>query len=853
MAQITRRNFLEAAGAAGVLGALAACDTKPAEEQTTDSGSTAAPASEPASDEPAADEPAEEESNHIIHDEADYPIDPDGSDVEALWTTETMHDGWIKVTQDGRTLGVMDEAKIIQVDGYAFKDLNGNGKLDLYEDWRQDANDRAIALANMMDPEEITKYLVHDGITFSEELPEATIEALEKGQRGGVTRGNATRDTYSTNITKHNTVQQWCEENDPWGITYLISTDPYQVNDLPDPHTITSAMDMDIARKSGMWIGRWWNAWGVRLDLGPQVDIGTNAVWTRLGGSLCEDPALNRDIARAFCDGMQSTWADNDATEDLGWGEDSVACMFKHYVGPGATEGGRNDHAQTGKYCIFPEDNFEAHLIPFLDGGLHLEGKTKEMAAIMTNYGCHWYGGNGEATEEEYKKTVGGAYNHEHMSCIRSAGWDGFITTDYGIFWDENRPYGVEDLTLGQRYEQLYLGTVDTLGGTFDPEAALDGYHILVEDKGQEYADKLIRECFRRMIKCHINTQMLENPYSDAVKAKSIIMDQDFVDFARECSEKCIVMLKNKGNIIKEGGIEGKPKCYIPKKASGGDVSFWMGGGGGGAATEPELIIPEDTVADVFDIVTDTVTKDDEGNYSTETLTVDELKAQDVEYVVLKIEGPSTGDGVEGAGMDAMQGGKVEGVSYKPISLQYGAYSAPEARDPSYAGDMNEDGSIENRTYKGVTVEASNLSDIERINEIHDALPDAKIILIIEAGNNAQCFYEFEDACDVILWSWSMGGRNFGAIYGDMFAGKVEPTGLLPCQMPADMDNVETSAEDVPRDLDCHVDSEGNTYDFCFGLNWDGVIDDDRVAKYSVAPLTKPETEFDYDSIPPEL
>jgi beta-glucosidase len=28
------------------------------------------------------------------------------------------------------------------------------------------------------------------------------------------------------------------------------------------------------------------------------------------------------------------------------------------------------------------------------------------------------------------------------------------------------------------------------------------------------------------------------------------------------------------------------------------------------------------------------------------------------------------------------------------------------------------------------------------------------------------------------------------------------------------------------------VDADGNTYDFAFGLNWQGVINDARVAKY---------------------
>ena len=32
---------------------------------------------------------------------------------------------------------------VLEVDGYQFIDLNGNGELDVYEDWRQDAETRA--------------------------------------------------------------------------------------------------------------------------------------------------------------------------------------------------------------------------------------------------------------------------------------------------------------------------------------------------------------------------------------------------------------------------------------------------------------------------------------------------------------------------------------------------------------------------------------------------------------------------------------------------------------------------------------------------------------------------------------
>ena len=88
-----------------------------------------------------------------------------------------------------------------------------------------------------------------------------------------------------------------------------------------------------------------------------------------------------------------------------------------------------------------------------------------------------------------------------------------------------------------------------------------------------------------------------------------------------------------------------------------------------------------------------------------------------------------------------------------------------------------------------------------------------------------------------------MGFSAAGDDFLNVLAGKTEPSGLLPLQMPKDMDAVEAQKEDVPRDMDVYVDSAGNEYDFAFGLNWSGVIKDDRVSKYGDAePLTKPAT-----------
>jgi beta-glucosidase len=46
------------------------------------------------------------------------------------------------------------------------------------------------------------------------------------------------------------------------------------------------------------------------------------------------------------------------------------------------------------------------------------------------------------------------------------------------------------------------------------------------------------------------------------------------------------------------------------------------------------------------------------------------------------------------------------------------------------------------------------------------------------------------------------------------------------------MKTVELQFEDVPFDMNCYRDSEGNTYDFGFGLNWSGKIADGRAGLY---------------------
>lgn len=86
---------------------------------------------------------------------------------ETKWSEEQTADGWMKVTNEGGdTLGYSTESgvKIIEQDGYAFKDLDKDGELDVYEDWREDNETRAKDLAAQLPIEAVQGLMYHDSV-----------------------------------------------------------------------------------------------------------------------------------------------------------------------------------------------------------------------------------------------------------------------------------------------------------------------------------------------------------------------------------------------------------------------------------------------------------------------------------------------------------------------------------------------------------------------------------------------------------------------------------------------------------------------------------------------------------------
>jgi beta-glucosidase len=199
-------------------------------------------------------------------------------------------------------------------------------------------------------------------------------------------------------------------------------------------------------------------------------------------------------------------------------------------------------------------------------------------------------------------------------------------------------------------------------------------------------------------------------------------------------------------------------------------------------------------------------------------VTEDPTKA---DVAIVFVKGPMAMPGYDAE--DKKQGGN----GYLPISLQYGPYTANKAREKSIAaGDPAEPG-LDNRGYKGKSFTAPNDNDLQVILDTKKSMNGKPVIVAMSLSNPA-VVAEFEQEANAILVGFGVQSQAFL----DLISGAAEPSGLLPFQMPASMDEVETQKEDLPHDMKPYKDALGNQYDFGFGLNWKGVIRDARTKKY---------------------
>lgn len=765
--------------------------------------------------------------------------------------TETLQpEGWTLVENEGgATLGYTKGGGVdlIEADGYAFKDLDRDGELDVFEDWRVDYKERSRDIvANGGLTLEFMMGLKMNPFSIgspAKELSDTTKTALDLGYRY-VRYSNVGADLVTT---FNNEIQKYIESNtNTVAIPATYIADPLEgngVTDWPGNLALAATFDPELAHEYGRTLSIEWAAQNITMNVGPQVDLATEPRWSRNDMTFGEDPQLSVDMTKAMLNAFQSTY--DEEGNDLGWGKDSVNVQIKHILSEGAGEGGREAHSLDGAYAVYPGGQFFTSVLPYF-AGQDLPGKTGMVAAAMTSFSI----GVDENGDSIMGDRVSTSYNSEKVNGLwrGTNGWDGYILTDFNTHVD--KCYGAEEYTVPQRLWLELEAGIDAwgnMGGKYadDIPVAMEAYAFGVERLGQEAADQIMFDSTRHILDCLFNVGVVDNPYLSKEIVETVPNNAEHTAMARDALIKSIVMLKNTGNVIKPAGEEKLtvyiPYKYTPERSNRGRVTP--------ASFAPCMDI--DVASQYFNVITDTLAKPSGPDSTFLPEDVIRASAEDIasaDIAIVRVASPSSNAPTTGYDENMKVPADYE---YIPRSLQYRPYTADNmyVRFESIGGQITleefegvygteYDYVKENRSYFGKTGTVSNEADLDFVLEIDELIGDKPLVLVMNL-HSSMVWSEIEPAAEAILVSFG-GGRTHSArdeILYEIIAGNYEPSALLPMQQPIDMETVEAQYEDVPRDMDCYVDADGNTYDFTFGLNWSGVINDERVAKYNVDPI----------------
>jgi beta-glucosidase len=471
-------------------------------------------------------------------------------------------------------------APLLQIGGYQFKDLNKNGALDPYEDWRLPVDQRITNLISQMTLEEKVGFMLIsttrlDGdfafqpgapkgeITsgFNEEdliqqtnmftrkplaYPLMFASGTTKGVKERHLRHFILRANPSAQIMAewNNNLQALCEDS-RLGIPAIVASNPRNhitmdaaiglsqgttvFSKWPGELGLAATQDLKLIRQFADIARQEWAAVGLRKGYQYMADLATEPRWQRNEGTFGEDADWAAAVMREVVLGFQG--------EKLGLG--SVALTTKHFPGGGPQVEGQDPHFDFGQDQHYPGGMFDYHLKPFqaaIDAGT---------SSIMPYYA--------KPIGTEYDE-VAFAYNKRIITDLLRGkmGFEGIINSDTGPI--EMQPWGMEKYSIEERYGKALEAGVDLFSGTGDPTQLMAAVKLgyVTEKRLDESIFRLLREKFA--------LGLFENPYVDVEKAKAVVGNQEFLKAGESAMRKSIVLMKNDKKLLP---IKPKTKVYF--------------------------------------------------------------------------------------------------------------------------------------------------------------------------------------------------------------------------------------------------------------------------------------------------
>ncbi len=436
----------------------------------------------------------------------------------------------------------------------SYRDLNHNGKLDVYEDTSQPIDKRLDDLLSQMTLAEKAGQLFINGVAVNND---GSIAFDPSKVEGFAARRPAAIDNIGKLNMSHfnawqlpadpaiiakwyNRVQKYAEGT-RLGIPVTLASDPRNhftntifsmsakgFSQWPEPPGFAAIGDENLVRRFADIVRQEFLAVGIRESLFPQIDLATEPRWPRISGNFSEDAELSARLVKPYIEGLQ--------TGDL---RNGVATMTKHFPGGGPQNEGLDSHFPFHKGQIYPGKMFDYHLLPFEAA---FEANT---AAIMPYYGIP-VGQTDEDVAMSFNKTIITKLLREKYK------FDGVVCTDWGLISDNVTPawtwparaWGVEHLNEADRVYKALEAGVDQFGGESKPELVLQ---LVREGK---LTEARIDQSVRRLLRQKFQLGLFDNPYVDEAKAARVVGNPEFQKEADVAQRRSMTLLKNDKNTL---------------------------------------------------------------------------------------------------------------------------------------------------------------------------------------------------------------------------------------------------------------------------------------------------------------
>ena len=425
-----------------------------------------------------------------------------------------------------------NSAPVLTMAGRRFRDLNRNGTLDPYEDWRLSPDARAADLVAQMTLAEKAGAAVH-GTAPIAGGPMASAPAYDSVAAAAMILGHNVNSLITRmavapgTLAAQSNLLQRVAERSRLGIPLTISSDPRShyhavagasvsasgFSQWPEPLGFGALDDPSLVKRFASIIRAEYRAAGITMALSPQADLATEPRWSRISGTFGESPERVGALVKAYVQGLQGS-----ATHLT---RDGVATVVKHWVGYGASENGFDGHNYYGRFARFPGGHFADHVTPFL--GAFASG----VVGVMPTYAIL----DGLSIDGKPTEPVGAGFNRQLLTEQLRGRYHfrGMVLSDWGITQDCNEScrtgvprqqpqqiamsWGVESLTVVQRFAKGMNAGIDQFGGVNEGtpfEAAVTSGLI---------TQARLDDAVRRIMAVKFELGLFENPYVDTARA----------------------------------------------------------------------------------------------------------------------------------------------------------------------------------------------------------------------------------------------------------------------------------------------------------------------------------------------